>query len=51
MERYDGLVHAVVRRQVQYIEGFYDPRRRHSSLGYLSPADYEKQSYQRHGFA
>jgi putative transposase len=24
-----------------YIEGFYNPRRRHSALGYLSPADYE----------
>lgn len=25
-----------------YIECFYNPRRRHSSLGYLSPAEYEK---------
>lgn len=24
-----------------YIECFYNPRRRHSSLGYLSPAEYE----------
>ena len=24
-----------------FIEGFYNPRRRHSTLGYLSPADYE----------
>jgi transposase InsO family protein len=24
-----------------WIEGFYNTRRRHSSLGYLSPADYE----------
>jgi len=24
-----------------YIEGFYNPRRRHSRLGSLSPADYE----------
>jgi transposase InsO family protein len=23
------------------MEGWYDPRRRHSTLGYLSPADYE----------
>jgi hypothetical protein len=23
-----------------FIEGFYNPRRRHSSLGYLSPVDY-----------
>jgi putative transposase len=27
----------------QYIEGFYNPRRRHSSLGYISPARYEKK--------
>ena len=25
----------------QYIESFYNPRRRHSSLGYVSPATYE----------
>src|SRR5580658_7241446 len=27
----------------QFIEGFYNPRRRHSSLGYLSPIDYERR--------
>jgi len=26
----------------EYIECFYNPRRRHSSLGHLSPAEYEK---------
>ena len=26
----------------EYIELFYNPKRRHSSLGYLSPAEYEK---------
>ena len=26
-----------------FIEGFYNPRRRHSSIGYLSPIDYERQ--------
>jgi putative transposase len=27
---------------VEYIETFYNPRRRHSSLGYVSPAEYER---------
>ncbi|PZS02144.1 MAG: hypothetical protein DLM70_10710 [Chloroflexi bacterium] len=26
-----------------YIEVFYNPRRRHSTLGYLSPAEYERK--------
>lgn len=26
----------------RYIEGFYNPLRRHSALGYLSPAEYER---------
>ena len=26
-----------------YIETFYNPKRRHSSLGYLSPADFESR--------
>ena len=26
-----------------YIEGFYNPTRRHSTLGYLSPIDFERQ--------
>jgi hypothetical protein len=25
----------------RYIEGWYNPRRRHSALGYLSPLDFE----------
>ncbi len=30
-----------------YLEGFYNPTRRHSALGYLSPADYEKAATRR----
>lgn len=26
-----------------FIEGWYNPSRRHSALGYLSPADYERR--------
>ena len=28
-----------------FIEGFYNPRRRHSSIGYLSPIDYEHRHH------
>jgi putative transposase len=26
-----------------FIEGFYNPSRRHSSIGYLSPIEFERQ--------
>jgi hypothetical protein len=29
-----------------FIEGFYNPLRRHSGLGYLSPIDYERRFVQ-----
>jgi putative transposase len=28
-----------------FIEGFYNPRRRHSALAYLSPAEYERRHH------
>ena len=27
-----------------YIEGFYNPHRRHSAIGYHSPTDYERRA-------
>jgi putative transposase len=33
------------RAAFEFIEGFYNPRRRHSSIGYLSPIDCERQHY------
>jgi transposase InsO family protein len=34
----------------EYVEVFYNRKRRHSTLGYLSPADFEKQWQHQRGF-
>jgi len=40
----DWHTRAEARRAIfRYIETWYNPRRRHSTLGYLSPAEYEQQ--------
>jgi transposase InsO family protein len=42
--KHDWHTRAEARRAiVQYIEGWYNRRRRHSTLGYISPAAYEAQ--------
>ena len=33
--------HDVERDAAEYIDGFYNPRRRHSAIGYLSPIEFE----------
>ena len=36
--------HAIARREIfRFIEGWYNPHRRHSSLGYLSPVNFERR--------
>ena len=36
--------HAEARASLfDYIEAFYNPKRRHSAIGYLSPAEFERR--------
>jgi Integrase core domain len=43
LDRRHFKTHAEARTAVfEFIEGFYNPRRRHSSLGYLSPITFER---------
>jgi putative transposase len=43
-ERFDSPAHAKT-AAAEYIDGFYNQRRRHSSLEYLSPANFERRYY------
>ena len=46
----DGVFRDVAEAQIEtfeYIERYYNPVRRHSALGYLSPEEYEQAYYQR----
>jgi putative transposase len=48
LDRYTFRTQADARQAVfRYIEGWYNPRRRHSSLGYLSPAKFEAKNWPR----
>ncbi len=43
LDRCSFRTHAEAERAIfEFIEGWYNPHRRHSSLGYLSPANYER---------
>jgi transposase InsO family protein len=43
----DFVTRAAARTAVfDFIEGFYNRRRRHSFLGYLCPMDFEKMNYE-----
>jgi len=43
LERHTFRTHGAARTAIfDYIEGFYNPQRRHSALGYLSPAAFER---------
>ena len=40
--------HAAAKEKVfDYIEAFYNPQRRHSAIGYMSPAEFERAARER----
>lgn len=43
-DRGENIPHQAKADVFDYIERFYNPTRRHSTLGYLSPMDFEKQA-------
>ena len=44
LDRYPFQTRGQARLEIfEFIEGWYNPRRRHSSLGYLSPVEYEER--------
>jgi putative transposase len=46
LDRYHFRTHAEGRMSLfQYIEGWYNTRRRHSALDYLSPINYERKHH------
>ena len=50
--RHDWPTHADVRAAIfRYIEGWYNPRRRHSTLGYRSPDQFEQLYFHRQSIA
>jgi putative transposase len=52
LDRHRFRTHTEARMAVfDYLEGFYNPRRRHSALGYLSPAGYERSHQARYAAA
>jgi putative transposase len=52
LDRHRFRTHTQARMAVfDYVEGFYNPRRRHSALGYLSPAHDERSHQARYAAA
>ncbi len=48
LARHAFATHAHARTAIfDYLEAFYNPIRRHSSLGHISPAEFERRAAQR----